>query len=387
MPQGSFQILKRATSCRSASKPSHDDIPPPGREGTPRPARSRPSARQPFSIPASPPIAFCSRRVQKAMQRLDSSKNAEPRKPNSRTTVIMGKNRGPSSPSTPFPAAITSTRKQSISADDVDAADDTHFAEVFSLLILIDEANLPSPRAKEESYHNDDFVPEGPQPIDVDQTINNVVRQLNDVYEVEENRTLKHKNKQVPLRSKPFDEDDETELPAYSARNRHRWVSTPTDLTLGILGPPAYKPPNQHVEGLGLSDPSLGRAKEDKSTLRTAFKEHLPCPPPTTPAYTSSTLENSTPSSPCQPRCQPRLPPSNVCTSRMCPVLGFHFLGLYLHNNAFRTRPEIYFGDSNPPPMVWYAVDLMAKGKANQTDEEIIAEFIRLHHYVFQKTG
>ena len=138
---------------------------------------------------------------------------------------------------------------------------------------------------------------------------------------------------------------------------------------------------------------SKARSSPPKFTFKPVISEHMPR---SQLLHPSSALANADPvlssllcfspwswaklrrllPSPSQP------PQSNVCTSRLCPVLGFHRVGLYLHDNKRRTRPEIWFGDSNPPPIVWYAGDLMAKRKANSKDEEMIAEFVRLHYHV-----
>lgn len=338
MPQGPLQIWKGAISCRSANKPASDAVEHPTREATPRPGPGR-GARPLFSLPLNPPRAFYTRRWDRAIERLESSKRAESRKPKTGPKVTHGKNN-----------VLSSARQQSLSAHDVDAADDVVFAEGNDILV-VDEANLQSNRAQ----HNGDIVPK----------INNAVSQDGD----EDNRiwhhTLKHKNKQVPLRSEFLNGDDRTSSLACSSQNRPRRASIPSDLTFGILGPPAYKPPNRSDEVSAPNDPFHGFAKEGKVRLRTKKQ------PSEDPFHS---------------RCQHEPPQSKVCTSRMCPVLGPHSLGLYLHNKASRTRPETYFGDSNPPPIVWSAVDLMSEGKANQMDAEMIAEFMRLHYCVVRKT-
>lgn len=416
MPQNPLQILKDGASCWSASKPSHDDIRPTRRPGTPRPGKGR-GPRPLFSLPVRPPRAFLTRKMDEAIERLESAKNVETRKSDSRE-VIQGRNGGLTSSDIPSPPTISLPSKNSTSIDDVDMTDH------HELLVLVDEAESPTPRAKEVSHHNSEAVLRVPQPIVVDQIINNAIEQqkihnaieqLDDVYDWEEPRILKHKYKQVPLRSQSLDGDGRTDSLACSPRKSPNGISIPCDLTFGILGPPAYKPQIQPAEALApIGLPNKGKEKlrtekEPSADListdptyshplpttkssatriatQTACNEHPPCLQPANRAHPSSTSNRPTQSPP-RSRCQPQLAQSEDCTSRMCPVLGTHSLGLYLHNNASRTRPEIYFGDSNPPPIVWFAVDLMSRGKANDMDEKMIEEFIKLHYFVSKKSA
>ena len=392
MTQSRLQKLKRSASCGPASKPSHDASPS-GRPDTPPPGHGR-GPRPLFSIPVAPPRAYYTRKMDKAVERLETLKYAvcrdsdsrervaqeemdgltsssalkyaESRDSDSRERAAQEEIDGLTSSSTPSSPPISSVGEKPTSPDDIDATDKFDSADIFEVLLIVDEAKVPSLRAKELSHHNGETVTKEPPPTDINRTINDGIGQLTDLYDWAKHHTLKHKNKRVSLRLETLDANNQVNSPSCPPQNSPNGISTPCDLTFGILGPPAYKPPNQPIETPAPNDVSTN----GKQKARPDMQQKTPATKPPAPIKKSLWCH------------QPPLPQSNLCTSRLCPVLPRHRLGFYLHKNTKRTRPEIYFGDSNPPPIVWFAVDLMAKGEANWRDEEMIAEFIKLHYFV-----
>lgn len=480
MTQSPLQKLKSSVSCGPASEPSHD-VPPSGRPDTPPPGPGR-GPRPLFSIPIAPPRAYYTRKMDKAVDRLqalkyaefmdsdsreraaqgeidgltsssaskyaepkdsdskvrsaqteinrltasnvlkyaefrdsdatgratqneidgftsssflnyaefkdsDSTgktvqteidgftsssllKYAEPRNSDSKEKAAQGEIDGLTSSSTPSSPTIFSVGEKSTSPDDIDAADRVDSADIFEALLIVDEAKPPSLRAKGLSDHDGETVTKESPPNDITRTINNGIGQLTSLYDWAKHHGLKHKNKRVSPRFETFHANNQITPPSCSPQASPNEIHIPYDLTLGILGPPTYKPPNRAIETPAQNDVST--TGKEKATLE---------PPQKTPTASKPSSAPRKKSLWCHQPPLP-LPHSNICTSRLCPVLPPHRLGFYLHKNTKRTRPEIYFGDSNPPPIVWFAVDLMAKGKASWRDEEMIAEFIKLHYFV-----
>ncbi len=308
---------------------------------------------------------------------------------------------------------------------DNDAVDS--LAKVFNLLHPVDEANLPSPtRSESESQSDDYFNLKGPRSSDVDHTINTILRQLNPVgHQVwNHNQTGGWNEASIPLDAHlepastgPSRRPQEALSSAspflspsgYHPLNGRQDVSPSSKLILepvkvshtdkkqkGNPYPRARAPLDDHVDPITICPTTT-------TSPSNFYKSHLPPavpPQPPAPNPSSSKIQNPKPL-PHRPLIQsPDMPP---CQSLTCPVralpefangLELHTMGIYPTKkpsakktiddknevNA-RREPDI-FGDSNPPWIVWNALDRIKAGTGKEIDGTVVEEFVRCHYWV-----
>ena len=98
----------------------------------------------------------------------------------------------------------------------------------------------------------------------------------------------------------------------------------------------------------------------------------------------SSPSPSTAPSTPERARMPPSpfLPPS-ACRDPQCLIQEPHQEGIYRHHGEPPGRSNMLFGESNPPPLVWRALESLEIGRdyGEETTEEFdaLSSFLKLH--------
>ena len=69
------------------------------------------------------------------------------------------------------------------------------------------------------------------------------------------------------------------------------------------------------------------------------------------------------------------------CESDDCPVQEPHKRGPYFHNGKPLDTEHESWGESNPPPFIWKALDKFNKGRANAAEIHAVLTFQELHSH------
>ncbi|KAI4115614.1 MAG: hypothetical protein LQ345_003830 [Seirophora villosa] len=73
-------------------------------------------------------------------------------------------------------------------------------------------------------------------------------------------------------------------------------------------------------------------------------------------------------------------PKRSACTKIDCPMVAFdHLEGIYIHNDHPRRDHFGVFGESNPPPFIYRAVQRCCQWTGTQEDADLISRFIEYH--------
>ena len=70
-----------------------------------------------------------------------------------------------------------------------------------------------------------------------------------------------------------------------------------------------------------------------------------------------------------------------VCDSEDCPIRERHKPGPYYHKGKALEAEHETWGESNPPPFIWKALDKYQKGRASAAEIQAVVTFQELHSY------
>lgn len=70
-----------------------------------------------------------------------------------------------------------------------------------------------------------------------------------------------------------------------------------------------------------------------------------------------------------------------TCESDDCPIHGPHKPGPYYHNGKPLDKEHETWGESNPPPFIWKALERYMKGSATPAEIHAVVTFQELHSH------
>lgn len=99
--------------------------------------------------------------------------------------------------------------------------------------------------------------------------------------------------------------------------------------------------------------------------------------PATNPDPVNEVAAWATHTSDTEPQAEPKC---SACTKIDCPMAAFYHLeGIYVHNDDPRRDHFGVFGESNPPPFIYQAVQRACQWIGTQDDADLISRFIAYH--------